>query len=408
MSLELPDGALVAHCQSVRPDSAEPLGELVDRALARPLEFPPLVQAAVPGDKVVLALDRGVPQAATIVARTIAALLSAGVTPQSITLVRATTDPEAGGSHPLSLLPPEIREPIGDAIHDPEHRESLSYLGAGANAKPIYIDRFLHDADLVIPIGCLRHDESPGYYGIASGIFPAFSDTATLERYRAAVAGDSAQHARLRKQANEAAWLLGALFTIQVVPAGAGGVLHVLAGESAAVAREGSRLCAQAWGYRVPASASLVVGTIEGDATEQSWDNVGRALAAMAVVVDQEGAMVLCSDLSEPPGPGIERLVGAEDLEQVEREIDSDRPADTLAALELIRAAQRGKVYLVSRLDEDFVEDLGLLPVASEQLSRLAARYGSCIVLENAQYAVPRVQTVRSAEPPLAGRRSRR
>ena len=64
----------------------------MDRALAQPLEFPPLAQAAVPGDKVVLALDRGVPQAATIVARTIAALLSAGVTPQSITLVRAVAD----------------------------------------------------------------------------------------------------------------------------------------------------------------------------------------------------------------------------------------------------------------------------------------------------------------------------
>ena len=185
-------------------------------------------------------------------------------------------------------------------------------------------------------------------------------------------------------------------------------MLHVLAGESAAVEREGSRLCAEAWGYQVPACASLVVGTIEGDAAEQSWDNVGRALAAMTAVVDQEGAVVLCTDLSERPGPGIERVVGAEDLEQVEREIDDDRPADSLAALELIRAIQRGKVYLISRLDEDFVEDLGLLPVAPEQLSRLAARYGSCIVLENAQYAAPRVQPVLSAKPPLARKRSRR
>jgi nickel-dependent lactate racemase len=408
LTLELPDGALVAHCQSARPDSAEPLAEVVDCALARPLEFPTLAQAAVPGDKVVLALDRGVPQAATIVARTIAALLSAGVTPQSITLVRAIADAEAGAQHPLALLLSEVRELIGDAIHDPENRESLSYLGSGANAKPIYIDRFLHDADLVIPIGCLRHDESPGYYGIAAGIFPAFSDTAAQQRYRAAVAGDSAQHARLCRQASEAAWLLGAQFTIQVVPGGGNRVLHVLAGESAAVAREGSRLCAEAWSYRVPACANLVIGTIEGDAAEQSWDNLGRALAAMATVVDQEGAMVLCTDLSQRPGTGIERVVGAEDLEQVEREIDNDRPVDTLAALEVTRAVQRGKVYLISRLDEDFVEDLGLLPVASEQLSRLAARYGSCMVLENVQYAAPRVQLALAAEAPLARRRSRR
>ena len=144
------------------------------------------MQAAVPGDKVVLALGQGVPQAATIVARTIVALLSAGVAAKDITLVRALPDLDPGSSHPLDLLHPEVRELIGDGIHDPGNRESLSYLGAGSGAKPIYINRFLHDADLVIPIGCLRPDESPGYYGVAAGIFPAFSDTATLGRYRAA------------------------------------------------------------------------------------------------------------------------------------------------------------------------------------------------------------------------------
>ncbi len=132
------------------------------------------------------------------------------------------------------------------------------------------------------------------------------------------------------------------------------------------------------------------------------------ALAAMAPVVNQEGAMVLCTDLSQRPGPGIERVVGAEDLEQVERDIDNDRPVHTLAALDGIRAGQRGKVYLISRLDEDFVEDLGLLSVSPEQLSRLAARYGSCMVLENVQYAAPRVQPALAAEALLARRRSRR
>ena len=53
-------------------------------------------------------------------------------------------------------------------------REGVEWLNKNEEVwhKPIYIDRLLHDADLVIPIGCLRHDESLGYFGIASGIFP--------------------------------------------------------------------------------------------------------------------------------------------------------------------------------------------------------------------------------------------
>ncbi|HEX3724962.1 MAG TPA: hypothetical protein VHV08_01915, partial [Pirellulales bacterium] len=45
-------------------------------------------------------------------------------------------------------------------------------------------------------------------------------------------------------------------------------------------------------------------------------------------------------------------------------------------------------VYLVSQLDEELVEDLGIHPLSASQVSRLARRYESCIVLANADYAI--------------------
>jgi hypothetical protein len=71
-------------------------------------------------------------------------------------------------------------------------------------------------------------------------------------------------------------------------------------------------------GYRVPACASLVAGTIEGDAAEQSWDNVGRALAAMSGRGRPGRAVVLCTDLSERLGR-VSMRRRCEDLEQVEQ-----------------------------------------------------------------------------------------
>ena len=259
----------------------------------------------------------------------------------------------------------------------------------------------------MIPIGCLRHDASLGYFGIATGIFPAFSDSATQKRYRTIAASDPAQRARLRKQANEAVWMLGVPFTIQVVPGRDSEALHVLAGDAEAVSREAQRLYAQAWEFPVAARADLAVAAIAGDATQQTWENVGRALAAAAEALDREGAVVLCTDLAERIGPGLGRILAAEDLELVEREIESDRPPDALAALELIRAMGRGKVYLVSRLNDEFVEDMGLLPLAADQLSRLAARHGSCVVIPDAQFAWPRLESTAS-DLPLPKRKSRR
>jgi nickel-dependent lactate racemase len=388
LSLELPDEALLAHCDAPRGEPLLDVARAVDRALGEPLELPSLSQVALPGDKVVLALDRGVPQAAKIIARSVAALVAAGVSAHEITLLRTLADVDAGAADPLGELPDEIRQAITESIHDPGHRPSLSYLAASADARPIYIHRAIHDADLVISIGCLRLEASLGYYGIGSSIFPTFSDAAQVDHYRSPKAVEAREREKLRKQVDEVSWLLGIQFTIQVVPGAGSEILHVLAGDVQAVFRQGSRLCDEAWSFSVPQRASLVVATILGDATQQTWENVGRALAAASRAVSQEGAVAICTDLSERLGPALQQIVGADDLDETLREFGQHRPADTLPATELVRALQRGKVYLVSRLDEGLVEDLGVSPVAVGQVSRVVRRYDSCIVLANAQYAL--------------------
>lgn len=409
LSLELPGDALLACCEAPR---GEPLtvgiAEAVDRALTEPLAFPPLAQAALPQDKVVLALLPGVPRAATIVERTVGALLASGVAAQDISLVRTLADVAAGMSDPLAGLSGEIRQAITSQVHDPHIRDSLSYLAASTDGKPIYINRAIQDADLVISIGCLRPDESLGYHGISSTVFPAFSDAASIERYHLPKAVEPAEQKRLGKQAAEVSWLLGLCFTIQVVPGAGSEVLHVLAGDLESVFREGSRLCDEAWSYQVPGRASLIVATIEGGANAQTWENVGRALAAASRAVSNDGAVAICTDLAQRPGPGLQQIIGADDLDEVLHDMSKHPPSDALAASELAHALQRGKVYLISRLDEELVEDLGVSPLAAEQLSRVAGRYDSCIVLTNAQFAVARPRHEISERQPLARPKSRR
>jgi nickel-dependent lactate racemase len=292
-------------------------------------------------------------------------------------------------------------------VHDPADRDRLSYLAASTDAKPIYINRAIHDADLVVTIGCLRLSESLGYHGISSSVFPAFSDAANVERYRSRKSSGAAQRERLCKDASEVTWLLGMRFTIQVVPGAGGEILHVLAGDIDAVFREGSRLCDAAWSYQVPRRAELVVATIEGPAVEQTWENVARALAAAARVAEPDAAVVVCSELAEQPGPTLVHAVGADDLDVALRALARTHTADSLVASEVIRALQRGNVYLLSRLDDESVEELGILPVAAEQVSRLAVHYASCIVLANAPNQIAHPCGERRAAPRLARPKSR-
>ena len=104
------------------------------------------------------------------------------------------------------------------------------------------------------------------------------------------------------------------------------------------------------------------------------------------------GAVAICSNLDEPPGESLSRLIGSEDLERTERRLLQDHADDSWAAWQLARALQHGPVYFLSQLDAETVEDLGLAPVADvHELARLASRHESVTVIENAQHAIPTV-----------------
>jgi nickel-dependent lactate racemase len=408
-SLEVPAESLIAICDAPRGTPVEDVAAAVDRVLAQPLgESPPLEKSVVPGDRVVLALGPAVPQAATIVGRTVRALLAAGIAAEDIVLLQTRQDQTAGRPDPLSALPREAQGKVRLEVHDPARRETLSYLAADAGARPIYVNRLLHEADLVVPIGCLRLEGALGYYGVHSSLFPTFSDVAQLDRYRDAKSGEANQQHKLHKQSNEVGWLLGMQFTVQVVPGADEEVLHVLAGTPDVVAKDGNRLFAEAWSYEVSRRADLVIATIAGQAADQSWDNVARALAAADRALRSNGSVVLCTELNEPLGPAMQHLVGAEDLDELAADVDRGHFPDAAPAIQLIHALRRGKVYLVSRLDDELVEDLGLLPLAADQLSRVASRYDSCTVLGNAQLAIASPPGEVTTDVVSAKRKSRR
>jgi hypothetical protein len=99
--------------------------------------------------------------------------------------------------------------------------------------------------------------------------------------------------------------------------------------------------------------------------------------------------VAICSNLSEPPGPSLGRLIGSTDLDRAVRKISLEHDADSWPAWQLGRALQRGPVYFLSQLDSETVEDLGLAPVESvDELVRLAARSESFVVVEDSQNAV--------------------
>jgi nickel-dependent lactate racemase len=365
--------------------SLDPTAAVLE-ALAQPLDYPPLSAGIVPGDRVAIALDEAVPCGPEIVRGIVQSLRSAGVDNDGISIV--TRDAETGRRCRADLAA-HGQNGIALVEHNPEDERELCLVGVTKKHGPLVINRTIFDADVVLPVGVARSGDS----GVYDSLFPRFSNTETIERFRVpANLGSDAFHADRARETDEAGWLIGAPLVIEVVPGANESVAHVVAGEPHAVAQRVALLVELQWQRRSASRAGLVIATVTGGAETQNWQNIGRALAAAERLVADDGAIAICSNLDEPPGQSLGRLIGADDLADTERQLLRDHSADSWAAWQLARALQRGPVYFMSQLDSETVEDMGMAPVAGvEELVRLARRHERYILLEDSQHAVTSV-----------------
>ena len=411
LSVQLDFSRAAAAVEVPRGQALADLAAAALAALQSPMDFPPLAQCVMPADRVVLALDHDIPQVAHIVAAVVQTLTEAGVEPESITVLQSQADHAAHATDPRQLLPLALQKRIALLPHNPADRRELAYLAADKAGEAILINRTLHEADVVLPISCLRDSRAAGYFGIHGAVYPTFSDVKTQQRFRGLTAlhhhcrcrDHSRSHAHshdhgsdgddrrreLAADVEHVAWLLGLMFTVQVVPAAGDRVLHVLAGQSDSVRRNGERLYQAAWATPVERRAGLVVAAIEGGSSQQTWENVGRALHVAENFVEADGAIAVCCDLATPPGTAMRQLAGAASHESALKHIAKERPDDTLAAVQLAQALAQHKVYLMSRLDAAAVEELDMIPIEKpDELVRLVKQHDACILLPNAPFVV--------------------
>jgi nickel-dependent lactate racemase len=375
---DLPELAIVEEVVS----QADP-AEATVAALAEPIEYPPLAAGIVPGDRVTIALDETTPCAAAVVRGAIRSFERAGVESEAITVVASDV-----GAIDICRKACEAEQVSGVkfAVHNPEDEKNLCMVGMTKGGVPLVVNREIFDADVVLPIGCVRVDGRGAY----ESLFPRFSNTEAIDRYRTPTFVESAaEQAQRKRETNQAGWLIGVPMVVEVVPGSGESVAHVLAGEPTAVVQESQELARERWSLESPQQVSLMIATIGGGPEAQNWTSVGRALAMAEKLVADGGAVAICSNLSEPPGPSLGRLIGNPDWDKVERKISHEHEVDSWPAWQLARALQRGPVYFLSQLDEETVEDLGLAPVASiDEIVRLAERQESFVVVEDSQNAV--------------------
>ncbi len=378
-----------------------PMGESLDDVVAAtaaslvdPLDFPPIDQAVIPSDQVVIAVDSDLPQPGAVIAGIVQSLVSSGVPPDQISIVTASLGPTPESL--LAMLPADQQKAIQAKRHDPSDMRSLALLAVAANGEPIYVNRRICDADFVIPVGTVAVDMQSGEH-LVEGVFPSFADLATQARLRATSskpAGVDSNPTSNGREVEEATWLLGTRLTVQLVWGQGDELLHVTAGDYDSVYQHVSRVAANAWNVDVEQRAPLVIAAIEGGPIQQTWKNLIRAITAAVRIAEPHGAIAVCCELEESPSPGIQLMMGAASLDDAESELREQMLPGAELALSLIDVLRDHPVYLYSRLKENDVIDLGMACISQpDELNNLAKRLPSATLLLNAQHIWPTLES---------------
>jgi hypothetical protein len=378
--LDVPEDGLVGEWHGPAGVGPEEAARLMREALENPRQYPPLRQAVVPGDQVVIALDPDVPSAATVVAAVFETLREAGVDADSVTVLV----PPGGTPLAVESLP----EGVVYATHDPDDRKRLAYLSSTGTGRRVYLNRLITDADFVLPVGRLGYDPVLGYRGPWSTLFPALSDREAVQSLRPPAGDDLPDPERplpALEETAEVSWLLGSQFHIGVVP-GVSGLVEVVAGLESAVRTEGSLAVDRAWSFAAGMRAEAVVAGIGRPGFPTRIEDLGEGLATAARLVRRGGKIVILSRADGPLGPAVRRLIDLDDPRAGLAALRGhEADPDYATARSLASALAWADVYLHSALDPDEVESLSMIPLARpEEARRLVSTSSSSLVVSRA------------------------
>ena len=363
-------------------------------ALAQPLDFPAFEQCVFPGDRVALVLDRDTPGAEELLAEVWRILERRQVSAETVTILQPGAFQGHTPEDPRKLLNCANGERPEWRVHDPAEHEGCRYLASTAAGERVYLSNELLDADLVVSIGTLGFDPLLGYRGTHSAFYPGLSDADAIRKAHGQghdeLTPDDPRP--LRQLVDEVAWLLGAQFSIQVVPAGGHGIAAVVAGQADSVLQRGKQLLAEHWRMSLTQRPELVIAAVEADAAGHDWSQVAAALELARQIVVRDGRVLLLTDLAQPPSDGIRLIAQCRSPREALKPLREAAPPDLLTATRIARGIDWTNVYLLSRLDPQLVEDLCMIPLDSAaEAARLIEGDEPCVVISGAQHVSAQV-----------------
>lgn len=357
----------------------------VARALAHPIGTPQLGEIVHPGEKIAIVTSDITRPCPTwrIMPALLDELYAAGCRREDIALVFAL------GSH-RHHTPEEQRKLAGERAWaeircvdgDPS---DCVHMGATDCGTPVDITRIVAEADRRICLGNIEYHYFAGYSGGAKAIMPGCSTREAIQSNHRMMVREEAHAGNLdsnplRQDLEQAAAICGVDFIVNVVLDEHKQIVRAVAGDLVKAHREGCAFLDKMYLKPIGSRADIVLVSQGGAPKDLNLYQTQKALDNAKHAVKPGGTIILIGSCREGLGEKVfeQWMLSAPTPESMIERIGRDFQLGGHKAAAIAMVLKNAEIYLVSELDDDFVEKIFLKPAKSAQdaLDRAFARLG--------------------------------
>jgi nickel-dependent lactate racemase len=373
-----------ARFEVLAPDESEarPLTDAeIGAAVDAPIDSPPLEDLVEPCDSVLIVASdatraTGSPQIINLLARR---LIQNGIAPGDIAIIFATgihrpVRPE----EKLALLSPFIAQRIRTIDHDAYDTSQLIQVGVNASGSTVEVNRALREFSKVILTGAVSFHYFAGFTGGRKAICPGLASAETIKAThmlaldferggrRAGVAAGTLSGNAVSEECERVAAMIDPAFIVNAIVDERGRVEQVFAGDWRASHARACEVYASSHAQRIPEKRELVIVSCGGLPYDINMIQAHKALDMAAHACADGGLIILLAECEEGLGrPDFLKWFESKDSRALEERLRERYEVNGQTAWALLTKTERFRVHLVTKLPDDDVRKMRMIPTRS-------------------------------------------
>jgi lactate racemase len=373
-----------ARFEVLAPDESEahPLTDAeIGAALDAPIDSRPLEDSVEPGDSVLIVASDATRATGSsqIINLLVRRLIQNGIAPGDIAIIFATgIHRPVRRDEKVELLSPFIAQRIRTIDHDAYDASQLIQVGVNANGEAVEVNRALKEFSKVILTGAVGFHYFAGFTGGRKAICPGLAAAETIKAThmlaldfehsgrRAGVGAGLLSGNAVNEECERVAAMIAPAFITNAIVDDRGRVEQVFAGDWRAAHARACEVYASSHAQRIPEKRELVIVSCGGSPYDINMIQAHKALDMAAYACVDGGTIVFLAACEDGLGrPDFLKWFESADSRALEARLREAYEVNGQTAWALLTKTERFRVHLVTKLPDDHVRQMRMIPARS-------------------------------------------